>query len=433
MRIVRPIKRRRLAPLALAGLVVGVVALAAAGGAPAQDLQSQLDQKRAQLDNAKSQEGVLSTTIQRYSDQIDTLAGQVATLRNREAAVQADLDAAAVELRQDKRRLTELRVRLAHSLKVLRLRLVGIYRSSAPDVLSVILDSKGFDDLISRYQYLRNIEDQDSKIVGRVRDLRDEAHATVERVRALRNELAAKRDELARTRAELESREAALNAARGRKRDALAQVQATADHLEGDISHIQGQIQAQLQAAEAASPTPPLPAGPVQGESSSGFIWPVNGPVQDDQRRLRVPPGDRHRRPERHPDPRGRGRDRRPRAVRGRERGLRQLHLHRAWRQPLDLLRPPAELRRLAGRLGLPGPGDRLQRLHRLLLRAPSALRGPGQRHARRPDGLPLGHRRWVIAGAKRDSCRGDRRPGGCKCGEKSVKRAKGFPRACRY
>jgi murein DD-endopeptidase MepM/ murein hydrolase activator NlpD len=276
VRIDRTTKKRRLTPLAFTALL-GVVALALAAGAPAQDLQSQLDQKRAQLDNAKAQEGVLSTTIQRYSDQIDTLAGQVATLRNREAAVQADLDAAQVELRADMQRLGELRVRLAHSMKVLRQRLVAIYRSSAPDVLSVILDSKGFDDLISRYQYLRNIEDQDARIVGRVRDLRDEAHATVERVRALRNELAAKRDELARTRTELESRESALNAARGRKRDALAQVQSSAQELEGDISKIQGQIQAQIQAAQASSPT--LPAGPIQGDSSAAFIWPVNGPI----------------------------------------------------------------------------------------------------------------------------------------------------------
>jgi murein DD-endopeptidase MepM/ murein hydrolase activator NlpD len=276
VRIDRTTKKRRLTPLAFTALL-GVVALALAAGAPAQDLQSQLDQKRAQLDNAKAQEGVLSTTIQRYSDQIDTLAGQVATLRNREAAVQADLDAAQVELREDMQRLGELRVRLAHSMKVLRQRLVAIYRSSAPDVLSVILDSKGFDDLISRYQYLRNIEDQDARIVGRVRDLRDEAHATVARVRALRNELAAKRDELARTRTELESRESALNAARGRKRDALAQVQSSAQELEGDISKIQGQIQAQIQAAQASSPT--LPAGPIQGDSSAAFIWPVNGPV----------------------------------------------------------------------------------------------------------------------------------------------------------
>jgi murein DD-endopeptidase MepM/ murein hydrolase activator NlpD len=276
VRIDRTTKKRRLTPLAFTALL-GVVALALAAGAPAQDLQSQLDQKRAQLDNAKAQEGVLSTTIQRYSDQIDTLAGQVATLRNREAAVQADLDAAQVELREDMQRLGELRVRLAHSMKVLRQRLVAIYRSSAPDVLTVILDSKGFDDLISRYQYLRNIEDQDARIVGRVRDLRDEAHATVERVRALRNELAAKRDELARTRTELESRESALNAARGRKRDALAQVQSSAQELEGDISKIQGQIQAQIQAAQASSPT--LPAGPIQGDSSAAFIWPVNGPI----------------------------------------------------------------------------------------------------------------------------------------------------------
>ena len=45
------------------------------------------------------------------------------------------------------------------------------------------------------------------------------------------------------------------------------------------MSDIQAQIQAQLAAAQAQSSTPAPQAGPVQGESSSGFIWPVNGPV----------------------------------------------------------------------------------------------------------------------------------------------------------
>src|SRR5206468_3272000 len=61
-------------------------------------------------------------------------------------------------------------------------------------------------------------------------------------------------------------------------RQALSNVQGTEQKLEGDVSDIQGQIQAQLQAAQAAEPA--QPAGPVQGESGSGqWIWPVNGPI----------------------------------------------------------------------------------------------------------------------------------------------------------
>ncbi len=267
----------RVAVSALTALVAAVAVLAVAAGAPAQDLQSQLDSKRAQLDHANSREGVLSSTIQRLGDRIDQLRGEVATLRNREAIVQAELDRKEAELKRAKDRLVVLRVRLKRSIKVLRERLVAIYQSSRPDTLTVILSSKGFDDLLSRYEYLQRIQSQDASIAERVRNLRNETKDTVERVRAARDEIAAKRDELARTRSELESLEGDLAAARQQDEQALAQVEEHQHQLEGDIGDLEGQIQAQLQAA--SSPVPAQPAGPIQGESASGFIWPVSGPV----------------------------------------------------------------------------------------------------------------------------------------------------------
>jgi murein DD-endopeptidase MepM/ murein hydrolase activator NlpD len=263
-------------------VVAAVAALAAvlaiAGVAPAQDLQSRLDEKRAQLEHAKSREGVLSTTIQRYGEQLDQLRGEVATLRNREAIVQAELAQKEAELKRAKNRLVILRVRLKRSLKVLRERLVAIYESSPPDTLTVILNSDGFDDLMSRYEYLERIQSEDASIAERVRSLRDETRDTVERVRAARNEIAAKRAELERTRAELEARQSDLATARQDDQQALSQVQDTQQELEGDISDISSEIQAQLQAAQASAP-PAAPAGPVPGESSAGFIWPVSGPI----------------------------------------------------------------------------------------------------------------------------------------------------------
>jgi murein DD-endopeptidase MepM/ murein hydrolase activator NlpD len=272
---VRPDARVAVIAITVLASIVAVLTLTA--GAPAQDLQSQLDEKRAQLERAHAREGVLSSTIQHLGERLDQLRGEVATLRNREAIVQAELNKKEAELQQAKDRLAVLRVRLKRSLRVLKERLVAIYESSRPDTLTVILNSDGFDELLSRYDYLKRIQSQDTSIAERVRSLRDETKDTVERVRAARDEIAAKRAELARTRSELESREGDLATAREQDQQALAQVQGAQQELEGEIGDLEGQIQAQLQAAQSSVPA--QPAGPIQGESSSGFIWPVNGPV----------------------------------------------------------------------------------------------------------------------------------------------------------
>lgn len=272
--------RNRRALFALASACVLLVAVLAVGAASGQDLQSQLDSKEAQLDSEHEKEGVLSTELKRYSDQVDQLAAEVAVLRNREAIVQAELEEVQARLRAERRRLDALAGRLHRSLGVLRNRLVAIYRSGEPDVLTVMLESDGFDDLVSRYEYLRRIQDQDASIVGRVRGLRNLSRNTVARIEDARDEIAAKKAELERTRVQLEAREAELAAVRDQKAAALDGVQTEIHELEGDIGDIQDEIQAQLQAATSPenSTVAPLPAGPIQG-GSSGFIWPVNGPV----------------------------------------------------------------------------------------------------------------------------------------------------------
>jgi murein DD-endopeptidase MepM/ murein hydrolase activator NlpD len=252
------------------------VGLFVSGSARGQDLQSRLDDKQAQLDEEQSKKGVLSTELDRYGDQLSQLQGEVATLRNREAIVQAQLDRVQRRLRSEKDHLETLQHQLKRSLNTLRNRLVDIYRSGQPDLLTVMLESDGFDDLISRYEYLRRIEEQDSSIVGKVRVLRDGTRDVVARIEADRDEIAARKAELVRTRSQLEAREADLDAVRDRKAAALDEVNSDIERLEGDIGDIQGDIQAQIQ---AASSTGPVTTGPVQGVSGSGFIWPVNGPV----------------------------------------------------------------------------------------------------------------------------------------------------------
>ncbi len=260
---------------------LGLVALlAAAGGtALAQDLESERAAKQSELEDVKARGDVLSSEISDYSDEIAQLQGEVAILRARELEVEQQLRETIARLETEKENLAELREKLTRSLNILADRLVDIYKSDQPDALTVILDSKGFDDLVNRYDYLTRIQDQDAAIAARVRFLRDASRETVDRIRIAKEEIEAKEAELERTRVQLEARQAELDAVRDQKAAALDQVESTAERLEGDISDLNEQIQEQLAEAQAStSTTDPLPAGPIQG-GSSGMIWPVNGPV----------------------------------------------------------------------------------------------------------------------------------------------------------
>jgi murein DD-endopeptidase MepM/ murein hydrolase activator NlpD len=267
--------RLRPAAAALAIVVLGAIALVLFDVAPAggQDLQSQIDAKQSELSNAQDQKGVLTTEIDHFSTKIEQLSGEVAVLRNREAMVEQELHEKQQELDQEHDELLALRDRLHRSLNVLSNRLVGIYKSDAPDTLTVLLEADGFGDLVERFEYLQRIEEGDSELVDRVRTLRNETEDTVVRIRAARDEIAAKEAELERTREALEAQEAELESARDQRQQLLSNVEDHIEHLEGDLGDLNDQIAQQLSSSGGS-----LPAGPIQS-GSSGLIWPVNGPI----------------------------------------------------------------------------------------------------------------------------------------------------------
>jgi peptidoglycan DL-endopeptidase CwlO len=261
------------AAAALAAIAAAALAFALVAPALAQETQSELDAAEAELSEAEEKQGVLTTEIDHFSEKIEQLSGEVAVLRNREAMVEAELKQVQDRLDVEHDALVALRGRLRRSLNVLSNRLVQIYKADEPDMLTVLLESDGFADLIERFEYLQRIEQSDATIVDRVRTLRDETEDTVLRIRAARDEIAAKEAELERTRVALEDQEAQLEAARADRQDLLSEVEGDIEKLEGDIADMQDQIAQQLSGSTAA-----LPAGPIQA-GSGGMIWPVNGPI----------------------------------------------------------------------------------------------------------------------------------------------------------
>jgi peptidoglycan DL-endopeptidase CwlO len=283
--------KNRLALAALPAATAALVALlVAAPAAPAEDLQSKLEDKEAKLSHVRERKGVLTTTISRYGARIEKLTSEVAALRTEEAAVrerlaakQAELDGAVAELDVAKKHLAVVKARLKRALVALRERLVAMYETGTPDVLSLILQSDGYDELATRTEYLERIHGMDEAVVGRVRDLRDQVRDTVARLRSAKNRIEAARDAiaaeeqaLASARQAVQERQSTLVSTRAERMDALEKINETEEDLDGDVAAIQSELAATLAGYGSA----PLPAGPiVPGSSGSGLIWPVSGPV----------------------------------------------------------------------------------------------------------------------------------------------------------
>jgi murein DD-endopeptidase MepM/ murein hydrolase activator NlpD len=259
--------------LALAGALVACACAMTVGSASGKDLQQKLNTTQSKLSHVRSHAGVLTGRISHESEQLQTLTSQVAALRNREAAVAAQLAQKQTELNEAQARLDYLKQRLHEAIQILEQRLVAIYESNEPDLITVLLQAHGFDDLLARTQYLETLEHQDNDIVSRVRGLRNEMQVTVNTVRAARNEIAARKHELDVTRAALEQRTTQLATARRKQHATLEEVRKRQGDLETDVNQISEQIAKQLAQSSGA-----LPAGPIQ-PGGHGLIWPVSGPV----------------------------------------------------------------------------------------------------------------------------------------------------------
>jgi murein DD-endopeptidase MepM/ murein hydrolase activator NlpD len=278
----------------LAGLTLISLALIAALPTPShgesfQAIQADIQQKQSAIENLRGREGVLTSDISAISKRIRTLTHEIGSLRRREARVQntlaarqAQLDRVRVRYEREHAHFVELRRKLRRSQRVLAGRLVEIYKADEPDMLSVVLESDGFNDLLVRADYMSAIGKQDSVIVNRVRKLKLESAIKRELLLQLKGRaeeavrvIQVKQRELQQARAAIESSESELSAARRYKYGKLGNVKESRQELEGDLRALQAassQVTSQLQGGGQA------PAGPIR-QGGGGYIWPVNGPV----------------------------------------------------------------------------------------------------------------------------------------------------------
>jgi peptidoglycan hydrolase CwlO-like protein len=253
--------------------------LCAAASAPAKDLQEKLETTQGKLSHVRESQSELAATIAEQNHAIDSMIGEVSALRQKQAAVEAELEAkqreldrATAKLEADRRHLARVRARLHRALQVLRDRLVAIYESGTPDMVNVVLDSASWAEVNTRAEYLNQIQQYDDSVASRVKALRDQARAAVKRMTAVRAQIEAARDaiavkerEVAAARQQAEARFAELKSAQAERRGALEALESREEALSDNMAAISEQI---ASTTGAPAPITGTPAPLTPGESA---------------------------------------------------------------------------------------------------------------------------------------------------------------------
>lgn len=254
-------------------------------------LQKKIDRNNSLIGGHKARERVLTSDISSQTKRIGTLQSDIDRLSARQQKLQTSLDAKRAELavvqrklRSERARLTRLKARLVVVRRTLAQRLLDLYKAGDPDLISVVLNADGFEDLLSRTEFMTRISRQDAKIMNIVASAKRDATATearLDKLEAKEAKVAAaiesERDEVSTVRVGLVDRRERIETARSTKVALLRGSRERRHELEDDVADLRD-AQAKVQARLARLAGGPATAGPIK-PGQGGLIWPVNGPI----------------------------------------------------------------------------------------------------------------------------------------------------------
>jgi septal ring factor EnvC (AmiA/AmiB activator) len=225
--------RKQLLAVAAVTMLAALTALvlAAAPSAGAADAGS----LEGKLAAARDEASALSAELRSSNERLLAAEGEAAEAEAHEqrlSALLAEGEARTAELSakldRTRLRLAAEKARLGRAHRALAERLVAIYETGSPSTVSLVLGSSDYGDLLTRSDYLREIEQSDRALADRVEQVRDTVHRQVgcvadlqvkavafdERLAAARSEIAPVRERAAAAAAHLQSlsagREASL-------------------------------------------------------------------------------------------------------------------------------------------------------------------------------------------------------------------------------
>jgi murein DD-endopeptidase MepM/ murein hydrolase activator NlpD len=279
----RPSTRALTAAALLTAACILAVVLWASSAVPARAASTGALQQ--QIAAGQGQISGLSGAVNAASGRVTQLGSAIAGLEHRIAGIQAALDAKRAQLLALRVQLNSARSRLAvleaaqtRAQTVLGRRLVNTYETSRPDLVSVVLESTGFQNLLERLSFARRIQNQDARVVSQVRASRRAVAAQATRLGALElrqqtitAQILTQRNKLATARLGIVRQQLAAAQTRSTKAGQLSQVRGHVAALQRELAKLRAPVVPAVTSSGATSGS----VAPSQIGSSGGFTFPM--------------------------------------------------------------------------------------------------------------------------------------------------------------
>lgn len=234
------------------------------------DLAGRFADGQRRANNLQSQIGADSRKIHAYQGRIADLQARLKVLERAVAIQQRLLREVTAQLNAERARLASLRRQYAQDRVVLAEQLVANYESPRPTLVDVVLNARGFDDLLNRMSRLKTIARANAHTVTLVNAARVAVAAETRRLIQLQGRrkrataaVVVERDQVANLKLAIVGRELAVARDRGRKARQLRSLRATLAREAATLAR-----QARLAQAAAFAVSSP-PAG---GCANSPFV-----------------------------------------------------------------------------------------------------------------------------------------------------------------
>jgi peptidoglycan hydrolase CwlO-like protein len=156
---------------------VAASAVLLVGGTPssgAADLQNQIQAAQSAATSLQSSIAADSTKIRQTTGGVQAAEEHLSALQSDLASRESQLGSVQTQLLDARTHLLDLENLLARAARALSANLVANYEGTEPNVVSVVLESHGFPDLLERLSFLRTIGRQDADIVHSTRVAREQ-------------------------------------------------------------------------------------------------------------------------------------------------------------------------------------------------------------------------------------------------------------------
>ena len=251
------------------------------------EIDERISTLNSKIATARAKEGVLTQQISVTTAKIRALTDDVQSAQGKLNQLEADLSIHQDRLEElnrlfvlQTRKLNLLRRAYSIALERVETRLIDAYETPSVSSVDVMLSTTSFSNLLDELEYVNRISSENKQVSNELFRARTEMHSIREGTRKTKhaaivetNAVRARVAEQHSVTAELISAQQQLATARTSKRDSLASVQESEREFLHEVEGLQAASQALAAKLRSSASSGPSHV------SSSGFIWPVNGPI----------------------------------------------------------------------------------------------------------------------------------------------------------